>query len=299
MPKTHPGLFADLGKRVNDLLTKEFPSEKGENKLSWKGQPNRDTTLETSIVQRKDGSIVGTFAPKYNHRDWGTTFSAEINTRKEVKVEAAADDLLSVDGLKTTVTGYSKGAENYGEFAVEYKHEMATVTASVDYGKANGSTVKASAVIGSQGVALGAKTEYFIGGESELKDLTTVLSYGSPEFDLTAFGRIQSQNDEDKNELGASYFHKINQDWQVGAEAIFDTAATDASAKPKLTFGTQYVLNPDSILKAKFDTAGKLGLSLQQKWNRNAKVTIASTIDTNNLGGKGASTTSFTLALND
>jgi len=297
MPKTHPGLFADLGKRVTDLLTKEFPSEKGENKLSWKGSPNKDTTLETSIVQRKDGSIVGTFAPKYNHREWGTTFSAEINTRKEVKVEAAADDLLSVDGLKTTVTGYSKGTENYGEFGVEYKNELGTATASVDYGKANGSTVKASAVIGSQGVALGAKTEYFFGGESELKDLTTVLSYSSSEFDITAFGRIQSQNDEDKNELGASYFHRINTDWQVGAEAVFETANTDA--KPKLTFGTQYVWNPDTIVKAKFDTAGKLGLSLQQKWNRNAKITIASTIDTNNLGGKNASTTSFTLALND
>jgi len=297
MPKQHPGLFADLGKRLNDLLTKEFPSEKGENKLSWKGQPNRETTLETNIVQRKDGSIIGTFAPKYNHREWGTTFSAEINTRREVKVEAAAEDLLSVDGLKTTATGYSKGAENYGEFGVEYKHEMATVTASVDYGKANGSTVKASAVIGAQGIALGARTEYFFGGESELKDLTTVLSYASPEFDLTAFGRIQSVNDEDKNELGASYFHRINPDWQVGAEAVFETANTDA--KPKLTFGTQYALNPDSILKAKFDTAGRLGLSLQQKWNRNAKITIASTIDTNNLSGKNASSINFTLAMND
>jgi hypothetical protein len=297
MPKSHPGLFADLGKRLNDLLTKEFPSEKGENKVSWKGSPNRDTTLETSIVQRKDGTIVGTFAPKYNHREWGTTFSAEINTRKEVKVEASAEDLLSVDGLKTTVTGYSKGAENYGEFGVEYKHEMATVTASVDYGKAIGSTVKASAVVGSQGVALGAKTEYFFGGESELKDLTTVLSYGSSEFDITAFGRIQSQNDEDKNELGASYFHRVNSDWQVGAEAVFETANVDA--KPKLTFGTQYIWNPETIVKAKFDTAGKLGLSLQQKWNKNAKITIASTIDTNNLGGKNAATTSFTLALND
>jgi len=33
MGKDHPGLFADLGKRVNDLLTKEFPSEKQENKF--------------------------------------------------------------------------------------------------------------------------------------------------------------------------------------------------------------------------------------------------------------------------
>jgi hypothetical protein len=297
MPKSHPGLFTDLGKRLSDLLTKEFPSEKGENKVSWRGSPNKETTLETNIVQRKDGSLIGTFIPKYNHREWGTTFSAEINTRREVKVEAVADDFLSVDGLKTTATGYSKGAENYGEFGLEYKHEMATVTTSVDYGKLNGSTVKASAVIGAQGIALGAKTEYFFGGESELKDLTTTLSYSSPEFDLTAFGRIQSINDEDKNELGATYFHRINSDWQVGAEAVFETANTDA--KPKLTFGTQYALHPDSILKAKFDTAGKLGLSLQQKFNRNAKITIASTIDTNNLSGKNASNINFTLAMND
>jgi len=297
MPKTHPGLFADLGKRLNDLLTKEFPSEKGENKVSWRGSPNKDTTLETTIVQRKDGSIIGTFLPKYIHREWGTTFSADINTRKEVKVEAVAEDLLTVDGLKTTATGYSKGAEAYGEFGFEYKHELATVTASVDYGRANGSTVKASGVIGAQGIALGAKAEYFFGGESELKDLTTVLSYASPEFDIAAFGRIQSINDEDKNELGVSYFHRVNSDWQVGAEAVFETANTDA--KPKLSFGTQYALNSDAILKAKFDTAGKLGLSYQQKWNRNAKITIASTIDTNNLGGKNASNINFTLALND
>jgi voltage-dependent anion channel protein 2 len=297
MPKENPGLFADLGKRVSDLLTKEFPSERQESKLAWKGQARNDVTLETTVLQRKDGSIVGTFAPKYKHKDWNTTFSAEINTRKEVKVEVSAEDLLSVDGLKTTLTGWSRGNENFGVVGAEYKHELATVTASVDYGKATGSTVKASAVIGAQGVALGASTEYFFGGESELKDLTTILSYASPEFDITAFGKIQNQNDEDRNELGASYFHRITSDWHVGSEVVFETA--NADAKPKLTFATQYQLQSDTTLKAKFDTAGKLGLSYQQKYNRNAKLTISSTIDTNSLGGKNGSTFGFTLSLND
>jgi voltage-dependent anion channel protein 2 len=297
MPKEHPGLFSDLGKRVSDLLTKEFPAEKQENKFSWKGQATNDVSLETIFTQKKDGSILGSFAPKYKYKDWKTTFSADINTKKEVKAEVSVEDLLNVDGLKTTVTGFSQGSENFGTLAVEYKHEMATVTTSVDYGKANGSTVKASAVIGAQGIALGASTEYFFGGESELKELTTVLSYGSSDFDITAFGRIQSRNDEDKNELGATYFHRINTDWQVGAEAIFDTANTDA--KPKLTFATQYQLQKDTILKGKFDTAGKLGLSYQQIYNRNAKLTLSSTIDTNNMGAKNSSTFGFTLALND
>jgi len=254
-------------------------------------------TLETTFLQRKDGSILGTFVPKYKHKDWNTTFSADINTKKEVKAEVAVEDLLNVEGLKTTLTGFSRGNDNFGTLGLEYKHELATVTTSVDYGKAAGSTVKASAVIGAQGIALGASTEYFFGGESELKELTTVLSYASPDFDITAFGRIQNQNDEDKNELGATYFHKINSDWQVGAEATFETANTDA--KPKLTFATQYLLQNDTILKGKFDTNGKLGLSYQQKYNRNAKLTISSSIDTNNLGGKNSSTFGFTLSLND
>jgi len=297
MGKDHPGLFADLGKRVNDLLTKEFPSEKQENKFNWKGQASNEVTLETTFLQRKDGSILGTFIPKYKHKDWNTTLSADINTKKEVKAEVAVEDLLNVDGLKTTLTGFSRGSDNFGTLGLEYKHELATVNASVDYGKSGGSTVKASAVIGAQGIALGASTEYFFGGESELKELTTVLSYASPDFDITAFGRIQNQNDEDKNELGATYFHKINSDWQVGAEATFETANTDA--KPKLSFATQYLLQSDTLLKGKFDTNGKLGLSYQQKYNRNAKLTISSTIDTNNLGGKNSSTFGFTLSLND
>jgi len=297
MVKGNPGAFSDLGKRVNDLVTKEFPSEKQENKFAWKGQATNDVTLETSFLRRQDGSILGTFAPKYKHKEWNTTFSGDINTRKEVKAEVAVEDLLRVDGLKTTLTGLSKGNENFGTLAVEYKHELATVTASADFGKAAGSTVKASAVIGSQGVALGASTEYFLGGESELKELNTVLSYGSGDFDITAFGRIQSLNDEDKNELGVTYFHKINPDWQVGAEAVFETANTDA--KPKLTFASQYQLQNDTVLKGKFDTSGKLGLSYQQKYNRNAKITVSSTIDTNNLSGKNSSNFGFTLSLND
>jgi len=295
MGKEHPGLFGDLGKRVSDLLTKDFPSQKQENKLSWKGKTNNDVTVETSFLQGKDGSIVGTFGPKYKHKDWNTTVSAEVNTKKEVKVEVCAEDLMSVDGLKTTLTGVSKGNDNFGTVAVEYKHDLATATVSVDYGKASGSTVKASAVIGAQGIALGASTEYFFGGESELKELETKVSYASNEFDITGFGRISSQTDEDKNELGATYYHKIHKDWQVGAEAVFETANTEA--KPKLTFASQFKLQEDTVLKGKFDTAGKLNLSYQQQFNKYAKFNISSTIDTNNLGGKNSSTFGFSLNL--
>jgi len=299
MVKNHPGLFKDLGKRANDLLTKDFPSEKGENKLEWKGEADYNVTLQTSLVSKRDGTV-GTFTPKYKHKEWDTTFSAEITTDKDVKVEVVTEDLLNFDGLKTTVTGNSKGKDRFAEFAIEYKHDMATVTGSVDYGKTSGSTIKSSAVIGSQGLALGASTEYLIGrSESELKELKTVLAYGNDDFDITASGTMKQNQGKnpDKNELAASYFHKVNSGWLVGAQTTFDTSNSDA--KPSLVFATQYRVQPDTVVKAKMGTDGKLGLSFSQKYNKFAQINISSTVDTNSLGGKNSSTFGFTLSLND
>jgi hypothetical protein len=56
-------------------------------------------------------------------------------------------------------------------------------------------------------------------------------------------------------------------------------------------------LEADTVLKGKFDTTGKLGLSYQQKFSKNSKLTISSTIDTNNIGAKNSSTLGFTLSL--
>jgi hypothetical protein len=64
-------------------------------------------TFETNFVQRKDGSILGTLIPKYVYKPWGATFSAEINTKKEVKAEVSVADKIT-PGLKTTLTANSR-----------------------------------------------------------------------------------------------------------------------------------------------------------------------------------------------
>jgi len=290
---SHPGLFKDLNKRSSDLLTKEFPSEKSENKVEWKGETSNNVTLETSLLQKSDGSILGTFIPKYKYKPWGTTISAELKTNRDFKAEAVIEDQLA-PGLKTTLTGESKGEDMFSTFAVEYKHELATVTVSADYGQTAGSTLKATTVVGTQGFSVGGSAEYFVGAtsDSSLKELHTVLGYSTDEFDISAYGKLQ--NEKEANILGANYYHKVNSDLAVGTEVSFDTA--NADAKPKLVFGTQYRLEADTVLKGKFDTSGKLGLSYQQKFSKNSKLTLSSTIDTNNIG-KNSSTLGFTLSL--
>jgi len=292
---SNPGFFKDLSKRVSDLLTKDFPSEKQENKIEWKGQADNNVNVETNFVQKKDGSWIGTFIPKYKFKEYGTTVSAEISTKKEYKAEVAVEDKVAA-GLKTIVSAHSKGDDLYGTVGFDYKHDYATVSASADYGKASGSTVKAHGVVGHQGFSLGASAEYFVGSsqDSSLKELHTILGYSSLAFDIGAFGKIKNEDEDEKNEIGLNYFHRVNDDLSVGTEVVFDTANTDS--KPKLTLGSRYVVDRDSVVKTKFDTEAKIGFSYQQKYNKNTKFTLSSTVDGNNFASKGSSTFGFTLS---
>lgn len=287
--------FKDLDKRSSDLLNKDFPSDKKEQKYEWKGTTKNGVSIETNFITDKNGNIVGTLIPKYKLKEYNAEVSAEFNTKKDIKAEVNVSDQF-VQGLKTIFTGNSKGNDLFTTFGFEYKHELITAAASVDYGKSKGSTFLGSAVVGSQGFSFGVSSEYFLGGNT-LRNLNATLAYASPEFDASVFGRVKNHEEEEKNELGATYFHKINSQISVGSEVVFDVS--NSEAKPKLTFGTLYQLTPDTILKAKFDTSGRLGLSYQQKFNQNAKLTLSTTLDTNALGPKNNSSFGFVLSLND
>jgi len=288
-----PSLFKDLNKRNSDLLTKDFPSEKRENKVDWKGETSSNISFETSLTQRNDGSVLGIFTPKYRVKEWNTSFTGELKTNKDFKGEVVVDDRFA-PGLKTTLSGESKGEDLFATLGVEYKHEIATFTASVDYGQASGSNLKTSVVLGTQGFQCGANVDYFVGSsnDSSLREVHTVASYSTDEFDLGVFGKIL--NEKDSTLLGASYFHKVSSDLQVGAEIQFDTQ--NPETKPKLVAASQYRIDPDASVKTKFDTNGKLGLSYQQRF-KSSRLTVSGTVDTNNLNAKNASSFGFNLSL--
>lgn len=287
-----PQLYKDLNKRANDLITKDFPSEKRENKVDWKGETANGVVFETSLLQKSDGSVLGTFSPKYRLKEWNTTLSAELKTNRDFKFECVIDNHFT-PGLKTTITEESKGEDIFATVGLEYRHDLVAVTGSVDYGQAAGSNIKASAVIGAQGFQLGSSVDYFLGNttESALREFGTTASYSNDEFDVNLFGKIIS--DKDSNILGGSYYQRVNADTQVGGEISFDTQNPDT--KPKLTAALQHRLEADASIKAKFDTNGKLGLSWQQRF-KSSRLTLSTTMDTNNFGSKG-SNVGFNLTL--
>jgi len=288
-----PSFFKDLNKRSSDLITKDFPSEKKENKVDWKGEvASSNVTFETSFTQKNDGSILGIFSPKYKIKDWNATVSGELKTNKDFKAEVSVEDKFA-PGLKTILSGESKSDDLITALGVEYKHEVATFTANLDYGP-SGSNIKSSAVLGTQGFQFGASLDYFVGSsnDSSLKEVNAIASYSTGEFDLGFFGKIL--NEKDSTILGANYFHKVSKDFDVGAQISFDTQNPDT--KPNLVAAASYRVDPDATVKTKFDTNGKLGLSYQQKF-KSSRFTLSGTVDTNNLSGKNASSVGFNLSL--
>jgi hypothetical protein len=296
-------LFKDIGKRVSDLLTKQFPSDKREQKAEWKSTTADGLKLEFAVKSEegRDGSkTTGSIKNDYYYKPWNSTFTAEFNTDREIKGEVSFQDRF-VKGLKTIFTAQSQrrdGLDYFGTLGFEYAHEYATATLSSEFGRRTDNAMKASLVVGSQGVSLGANVEYVRRErDTELKEFKTVLAYASDEFDVTGHGKVATTSKGSSSELGASYYHKLSSQVAVGTEVKFDVS-NDPGKKPSLAFGTSYKLQPDSTLKARYDTEGRLALSLSQQVNRSVNLLVSTTIDTNAPSSKNGTSVGFTLSLN-
>jgi len=292
-----PVLFKDVGKRLKDLLTKDFPSEKQETKVEWRGRTQNGVNIESNLTVNSDGSVVGKIIPSHRIKDYGANLTLDLSTKRETKVEVSVED-KPLEGLKTTIAGNAKGDEYWATVGAEFRHEIGNITASIDYGEQRGATLKGSLLVGTtspEQISVGGDVEYLVGADSsQLKTVNTKANYSNNEFDIGVFCRIN--NDKDSNEVGVSYFHRVNTDFFVGSEIAIDPAKA-LENKPKLVLASQYALGADTILKGKFDTTGQMGLSFSQKLNNNARIVLGSTIDTSNLASKASSKFGFTLSL--
>jgi len=265
-----PVLFKDLKKRSSDLLTKDFPGDKAEKKLEYKGDTSSGVGFETLFTQDEKGAISGTVKPKYRYKQYNAEVNGEFNTSQDAKVEISVDDQLT-KGLKTITSLNKKKDENFGAFGFEFKNENAAITTTVDYGKKSGPTVTASAVFGAEGFSLGVNTTY-ISSKSALDGLEVYGSYRSSEVDVNLFGKTKPGGNQ---EVGLAYYHDISSDFAFGAEGQYNlsTKVVDVIA------GLQYKMTSDATIKGKFSNNGKLALSYGQKLNPRTRFTLSSAFD--------------------
>jgi len=281
-----PVYFKDLKKRSSDLLNKEFPGDKAEKKLEYKGDTSSGVGIETLFTQDDKGTISATVKPKYRYKQYSAEVNGEFTTSQDAKVEISVEDQFT-KGLKTLTSVNKKKDENFGAFGVEFKNDNAAITASVDYGKKSGPTVSASAVFGAEGFSLGVNTTY-ISTKSALDGLEVFGSYRSSEVDVNLIGRTKPGGNQ---EIGLAYFHDVSSDFAFGAEGQYNLSAKSVD----LTAGLQYKVTSDATLKGKFSNNGRLGLSYGQKLNPRTRFTISSAFD---LQKPGSSSFGFSVNFN-
>eukprot|EP01110_Echinostelium_bisporum_P000985 TRINITY_DN12404_c0_g1_i1.p1 TRINITY_DN12404_c0_g1~~TRINITY_DN12404_c0_g1_i1.p1 ORF type:complete len:285 (-),score=185.75 TRINITY_DN12404_c0_g1_i1:32-886(-) len=280
----HPGLYADLGKRSSDLLTKDFPST---NKLELKTKAGDGASFEVSVTKNADDTIIGVVNPKYKFTKHNVGLGVTVDTNRALKVEATVDNVVS--GLNTKVIGDTKN--NTVTVEADYKHDNITLNGSVDFFNTKGTNASAAAVVGYEGFSVGLQTKY---SNNTLSAVNGIAAYSAADYVATFYGQFKT------NRVGATYFQRISPRATVAAEASFDLADKSAES-PKLTVGGAYDVDPLSAatVKGKFDTDGKLSISYAQRLNAYARLVIGSSFNTNNLSKTGGHNFGFTLSLND
>lgn len=287
MAAKHPGLYADLNKKSNDLLTKDFPDK---HKLEVKTKTLSGVNFDGSITRNNDGSFYGSLNPKYKHSSHGITLGATVDTKRVLKVEATVEDL--VPGLKTSITG-DAFSESLTVDA-EYKHEYVTVAGALNVLSPKGNKLIASSVVGYEGFALGLQAEYVY---DKWQNINGVASYTLPDtFVGSLFARVNTQ--ATTNIIGFNVHHRINNRAFIAAEASIDVTKTSES--PKITVGGSYDLqDSNTTIKGKLDTEGRVALSYGHRLNKYARLILGTAINTNNFSASGNHSYGLTLSIND
>jgi len=259
----HPGVYADLGKKTSDLLSKEFPVT---TTAEIKVKPAIEGLAPEVTLTRKDGALSGKLGVKYHLANpRGVQLSVTTDTAKNVKLEAVAENTVA-QGLKATV-GFDF---NKTSLDLEYKHEYFTVATGLD--STNNSThARGNFVVGKDGYAAGVLTEYnVITGDRQA--LNAIASYTDTDSVATAFARLSA------NTVGLTYYRRATDRIALGVEGVYGTK----SGKPTITFGGAYDVDLATTLKAKVDSDGKVGLSYAQRFSKFTRVILGANINTQN-----------------
>jgi len=286
-PSAPPKAYKDLGKSATDLLKKGFPSD---DRFDWKVE------LNNGASSNENGTFTGTLTKKKGAKDEGDLSYklplkfAEITGKWDLanNLELKLNRKHLVKGLD--VNGELKSghrgllADSKIKFGADFKRELLNTSGSLLY-KASDKpsvTATASAVIGSPEAAVGFDAE--ISETAELKTINAAVTF-SPSDSLDFFVHWKRENTTSKDKQGpktsisGSFFHRVSRtslrNLAVAGDLTYDLTASGPDNVPSLSFGGSYSPDNDSDLKARLNSKGVLGLSLNQKVGQHLSVTAS------------------------
>ncbi|KAI5679080.1 hypothetical protein M9H77_10030 [Catharanthus roseus] len=255
-----PGLYSDIGKRARDLLYKDY---QGDHKFTL------TTYTATGVAITSSGTKKGEL------------FLADVNTQlknknitTDVKVDTSSNvyTTITIDepapGLKT-IFSFIVPEQRSGKVELQYLHEYAGISTSL--GLTASPIVNFSGVAGIDTLKLGTDLS-FDTATGNFTKCNAGLSFASS--DLIASLTLNDKGDT----LTASYFHSVSplSNTAVGAELSHSFSSNENT----LTIGTQHLLDPVTMVKARVNNYGKASALIQHEWRPKSLFTISGEVDT-------------------
>jgi hypothetical protein len=251
--------FEDFDKAPRDVFKKDFDDEKVELKIKTNGPSGLQIDSSVDFFKPKDLKSKVAFKKKF---DQFSLDKIQIEN-KAISIETA---LEASPSLKIEFKG---DEDKKGDLSAVYKIPAATITAEADIVHFN--KCKASISSGYGPLLLGGNVSLKAEKNSklEVQDFVLGAGYSIPK---TLFVAVRAQQKLTSFEANALY--TVSNDVSL--------AGTVTYPKNSLQFGAVYKCNPNTALKFKLDSAGKLGASAKQTIDSNATVTAAASLNVHN-----------------
>ncbi|CDO76160.1 hypothetical protein BN946_scf184740.g3 [Trametes cinnabarina] len=278
LPQPVPPSWKDLGKSSNDLLGKDFPFQGVSlevktltpSNVAFKVSGTRDT---------KSNLISGDIEAKFFNKAHGLVFTQTWTTSNILKTQVELENQIAKGvklDLQTALTP-DTGAKS-ALLTTTYKQPGLHTRAFLDVFK--GPTFTADVVLGRDGFLFGGEASYNV-TEGKISKYAAAVGYSAPEYAVTLHGL------GNLTIFAASYYHRVSQDVEAGAKAVYDTRASP-SGNVALEVGAKVFLDDAAAVKAKINNAGILGLSYTQALRPGVKTSFGLALDTQRLNDASA-----------
>lgn len=278
-----PPSFADLGKQARDLFNKGynhgFLKFDSTTVSGQKGELQFKTGAAHNLTSQKLG---GNLEVQYKVPEYGIVLTEKWNTENVLGTVLEVNDQFA-RGLKVTLdSSYTPhNAKRDGVIKTEWANDLFKINANMTL--QGGPLLQLSGVAVRQDWLLGVQTKFDV-ASNELKGTSVAFGRVTPEYALHSYTN-------DGREFGASLFHKVHRNFEVGAQVGWVVADQGT----RFGLATKYNVSKDLILRAKVDNKSNVAVAATHDLTNGVKLTFTSSFSL--LGGIETANNKFGLGL--
>ncbi|KAK9099898.1 hypothetical protein Scep_023328 [Stephania cephalantha] len=251
-----PSLYSDIGKRVKDLLTKDYNYDQ---KFTLTLPSDSGMGLTATGV-KTNHLFIGDLSTQY--RSGSTTVDVKVDTDSNVSTTVTMNEVLP---STRAALSFKLPDHKSGKLDVQYLHHHAAINSSI--GLTPTPFVDLAAAIGTKELSIGGE----IGFDTATASITKCnagIGVNKPDFSAALMLVEKGES------LKASYIHEVNPIYgaTVGAELTHRLSSNENSS---FTIGTSYAPDPFTSIKTRLSNKGSAAMVVQREWRPKSLITMS------------------------